>query len=76
MQRSLTQTSNLASPLASALASTVEERFAEEAKQLRAAAGTLPHGPARDGMLRKARQDETASHLFEWLNSPGLRSPT
>jgi hypothetical protein len=26
-------------------------------------------------VIRKARQAETASHMNEWLTSPGLRPP-
>jgi hypothetical protein len=54
---------------------TLEERLADEAKQLREEAKTLPPGSKREALLRKARQDETASHLTEWLTSPGLRPP-
>jgi hypothetical protein len=35
----------------------------------------LPPGAARDEMIRRARQAEIASHLDEWLTSPGLRPP-
>jgi len=48
----------------------LEERLAEEARELRKAAETLPPGPAQDQILRKARQDETAVHMTEWLSSP------
>lgn len=54
----------------------LEERLAKEAEELRAMAETLPPGPARDQVLRKARQDETAVHMNEWLTSPGLKPPT
>jgi len=54
----------------------LQERLAEEAKELRAVAATLPPGPTRDAVLRKARQDETALYMTEWLNSPGLKPPT
>jgi hypothetical protein len=54
----------------------LEERLAEEARGLRAVAATLPSGPARDALLLKARQDETAAHMTEWLDSPGLKPPT
>ncbi|MDI3564201.1 hypothetical protein [Bradyrhizobium sp. Arg816] len=54
----------------------LEERLAEEAKELRATAATLPPGYEREALLRRARQDETAAHVTEWLNSPGLRPPT
>ncbi|WP_213775064.1 hypothetical protein [Bradyrhizobium sp. dw_78] len=53
----------------------LEERLAEEARQLREKAKTLPPGPERDTLLRRARQDEIASRLSEWIASPGLRSP-
>ncbi|WP_347338711.1 hypothetical protein [Bradyrhizobium nanningense] len=54
----------------------LEARLAEEAKELRATAATLPPGPTRDAVLRKARQDETAAHVTEWLNLRGLKPPT
>lgn len=47
----------------------------QEAERLRAEAEKLPHGIERDMVLRKARQAETASHINEWLTSPGLRPP-
>ena len=31
-------------------------------------------GPEREAMLRKARLVETASHIDEWLTSPGLQA--
>ena len=52
--------------------SSLEERLAQEAEELRKVAETLPPGTARDLLLRKARQDETAIRMNQWLNSPGL----
>ena len=52
------------------------ERLAEEAKELRSVAKMLPPGPTREEMLRKARQDEAAVHMNEWLRSPGLKPST
>jgi hypothetical protein len=53
----------------------LEERLADEAKRLRKQAqGTLP-GIERERLLRRARQAETASHMTDWLNSPGLQAP-
>jgi hypothetical protein len=54
---------------------TLEERLAQEAKRLRERAKTLPP-IERERALRKARQIETASHVNDWLISPGLRAPT
>jgi hypothetical protein len=53
----------------------LEERLAQEAKRLREQAKTLPSGPDREAILRKARQAETGSHMTEWIMSPGLRPP-
>ena len=50
-----------------------EERLAAEAKRLREQAEALPPGIERDELMRKARQAETASHMDEWLRSPGLQ---
>jgi hypothetical protein len=50
-------------------------RLAEEAKRLREKAKSLPYGSDREELIRKARQAETASHMTEWLPSPGLRPP-
>jgi hypothetical protein len=52
-----------------------EERLANQARQLREQAKTLPLGLERDELIRKARQAETASHMNEWLRSPGLHPP-
>lgn len=52
-----------------------EQRLDEEARSLREAAKGLRPGPARDAAIRQARQMETASHINEWLTSPGLQSP-
>jgi hypothetical protein len=50
------------------------EGLSNEAVRCKAAAEGLPRGPARDTMPRRARQTETASHMSEWLTSPGLQS--
>lgn len=55
---------------------TFEERLAEEAKRFREAAEREPLGSlSRELLLRRARQAETASHISDWLRSPGLASP-
>ena len=54
---------------------TFEERLAQEAEQLREQAAKLNHGKEHEELLRKARQAETAAHLSQWINSPGLRPP-
>jgi hypothetical protein len=54
---------------------TFEERLAAEASRLKEAAKREPPGMSREALLRRARQAETASHISEWLRSPGLQSP-
>ncbi|WP_247351195.1 MULTISPECIES: hypothetical protein [unclassified Bradyrhizobium] len=54
---------------------TLEERLAKEADRLKHQAQTMPPGLQRDHLIRKARQAETASHMSDWLRSPGLQAP-
>jgi hypothetical protein len=53
-----------------------QERLAEEALLFKEAAQKLPPGShAQELLLRRATQAETASHIDEWLTSPGLQPP-
>ncbi|MGX1007078.1 hypothetical protein AB7M69_001435 [Bradyrhizobium japonicum] len=53
-----------------------EERLAEEARRFREAAEEQPPGStARELLMRRARQAETAAHMNDWLSSPGLAAP-
>jgi hypothetical protein len=54
---------------------TFQQRLADEALRFREAADKLPPGTARELLLRRARQAETASHIDDWLRSPGLQPP-
>jgi len=53
-----------------------EQKWHEQAEAFRREAEELPYGREREELLRKARQLETASHINEWVSSPGLSSPT
>jgi hypothetical protein len=54
---------------------TFEERLAEEALRFKQAAEEQPPGSmARELLLRRARQAETASRMNDWLSS-GLQAP-
>jgi len=53
----------------------LQDRLTTFAQETREKASALPAGLQQQDMLRKARQAETAVHLDEWLNSPGLKSP-
>ena len=47
----------------------LKERLAKEATQLRKLAQGTPPGFERELLVRKARRAETASHMIEWLAS-------
>jgi hypothetical protein len=52
-----------------------KDRLASFAEELKAKAKMLRPGPEQDALLKRARQADTASHIDEWANSPGLRPP-
>jgi hypothetical protein len=53
-----------------------QQRLAEEAQRFKEAAQKAPPGShAQELLLRRARQAETASHINEWVSSPGLQPP-
>ena len=54
---------------------TFEQRLAQEEHRVKERAKTLPQGKERELLSRKARQLETASHISEWILSPGLQPP-
>jgi hypothetical protein len=53
----------------------LKDRLASFAEELKAKASELRPGPERDDLLKRARQADTASHIDEWANSPGLQPP-
>jgi hypothetical protein len=53
----------------------LDKRLSEDAKRLRKEARGTPPGVERDRLIRRARFLEPASHMSEWLSSPGLQSP-
>jgi hypothetical protein len=55
---------------------TFEDNIAAEKAKLEAQLADLKHGPQMDALRKKIRQLETASHMSEWLSSPGLQTPT
>ncbi|MCP3384372.1 MULTISPECIES: hypothetical protein [unclassified Bradyrhizobium] len=52
------------------------ERLIEEARRARERAEQLPSGQEKEALLEKARQADMTARIDEWLNSPGLRTPT
>jgi hypothetical protein len=53
----------------------LRDRLTAWSKEVREQAALLPPGPDRDAMLKRASQADTAAHLDDWANSPGLRPP-
>jgi hypothetical protein len=58
-----------------AVSHTFDENLAAEKARLEERLANAPHGPERNALLKKISQLDTASHLNEWLTSPGLRPP-
>jgi hypothetical protein len=54
---------------------TFEDNIAAERAKLEAQLSGLKPGPQMDALRKKIRQLETASHMSEWLSSPGLQTP-
>ena len=54
---------------------TLRDRLTAFAEETREKASVLPPGFEQQELLRKARQADTAAHMNEWLNSPGLQAP-
>jgi hypothetical protein len=54
----------------------VKQHLADESNRLRDEAAAMPPGVERDRLIRMARQAETAARINEWVESPGLQSPT
>ena len=52
-----------------------EQKWHEQSQLARNEAAKIPPGKERETLLRKARQLETASHINDWLSSPGLKPP-
>ncbi|MCK1512097.1 hypothetical protein IVB22_05840 [Bradyrhizobium sp. 190] len=53
----------------------LDTRLSAEAERLRKEARGTPPGVERDRLIRLARLAETASHMNQWLSSPGLKVP-
>jgi hypothetical protein len=53
----------------------LRDRLAAWAKEVREQAASLPPGPEREALLKRASQADVASRLDEWSSSPGLQAP-
>lgn len=56
------------------LALSSEERFLQQAVEIKRAAETLPSGGKREQLL-KLTHDADAARIDGWLTSPGLQPP-
>ena len=52
-----------------------EARIAAEKARCTEQLAAAPNGPERDALVKKIRQLDTASHMNDWLRSPGLKPP-
>ena len=53
----------------------LDDRLEMFSSQLKDAASKLTPGPEQEALLKRARIADTAAHIDEWANSPGLRGP-
>ena len=53
----------------------LKDRLAALSKELREQADHARHRPEREQLLTRAGRANTAAHLDDWINSPGLRRP-
>ena len=54
---------------------TFDENIAAEKVRCTEQLADMPHGPARDALVKKIRQLDTAAHLHDWLKSSELKPP-
>jgi hypothetical protein len=55
--------------------SCLQDRLTAWAAEVREEASRLAPGAEKDALLRKASRADTAAHIDDWINSPGLQSP-
>jgi hypothetical protein len=53
----------------------LKDRLASFAEEVRDKASQLRPGAEKDALLKRARRADTAAHIDEWANSPGLQPP-
>jgi len=53
----------------------LSKRLSTWAEDMRKRAATLPEGPEKDDMLKRAGQADVAAHIDHWAQSPGLQQP-
>ena len=53
----------------------LNDRLQLFSERLKAEAAELRPGPEREALLKRARIADTAAHVDEWANSPGLQPP-
>jgi hypothetical protein len=56
-------------------AKSLKQRLVDRVRSLREEVSLLPPGARREGLLRQAREADTAARMDEWLRSPGLEPP-
>jgi hypothetical protein len=53
----------------------LNDRLKMFSEQLRLAAARLRPGSEQEALLKRTRVADTAAHINEWANSPGLQPP-
>ena len=53
----------------------LKERLLMTAREAKERAATLPPGPERQALLKRAREAKLTAEFEDWLSSPGLQPP-
>jgi hypothetical protein len=53
----------------------LKDRLTSFSREIRDKAAELRPGPEQNALLKRARLADTAAHIDEWINSPGLQRP-
>jgi hypothetical protein len=53
----------------------LKDRLISFSREIGAKAAELRPGPEKSALLKRARLADTAAHISEWINSPGLQPP-
>jgi hypothetical protein len=53
----------------------LHDRLASFAKEMRDKASLMPPSREKDDLLKRASLADTACHIDDWANSPGLQPP-
>jgi len=55
---------------------TLHDRLSRFSRDMRENANSLPPGPEKNDLLKRARTADAATHIEEWISSPDINPPS